>query len=445
MPKNLTQKQIIIIAAVAIIVIVGLVIFMLNIRKSAGGAGTLNITIWGTDSPKAFNDMISSYAGPGSGSSATIKYTQITAANYHETLLSAIAAGTGPDIFEIGNRDLAQWKSVLTPIPAADATTFSLVTLQNDFPTVAGQDFVSGGQIYALPLSIDTLAMIYNKDLVDSAGIATIPATWTDFDNDVPKLRAINSTGQLTQAAAALGGSQTSIANAPDIVFLMMLQNGTTMTSSDGSTVNFTGLSATANSGSSGAPAGSPGLNAFNFYLSFANSASPYYTWSDSMGNAEDSFAQGKTAIIFDYSSALATIKAKSPFLNYAVAPMLQPAGATAAVNYAKYSGLAVNRNSANVAEAWSFIISLTTSPADESIYTADMASPPALRTVIAADATDPVMSVFATQALSARSWSEANSTAIDSALNAAITQVLTGSANSTDALNEAQSTINGG
>jgi ABC-type glycerol-3-phosphate transport system substrate-binding protein len=447
MPKNLTQKQIIIIAVVVLIVIGGLVIFMLNIRKSAGGAGTLNITIWGTDAPKAFNDMISAYAGPGSGTSATIKYTQIPATNYHETLLSAIAAGTGPDVFEIGNRDLAQWKSVLTPIPAADATTFSLVTLQNDFPTVVGQDFVSASQIYALPLSIDTLAMIYNKDLVDSAGIAIVPKTWTDFDNDVPKLRTINSAGQLTQAAAALGGSTASIANAPDIVFLMMLQNGTQMTSSDGSTVNFTELSTTANSSSSNsdATAGSPGLSAFNFYLQFANSASQYYTWSDSMGNAEDSFAQGSTAIIFDYSSALTDIAAKSPFLNYAVAAMPQPDNAAAAVNYAKYSGLAVNRNSANVASAWSFIIGLTTSPTDEKIYTTDMASPPALRTAIAADATDPVMSVFAAQALTARSWSEANSATVDAALNTAITQVLGGSANSTDALNEAQSTINGG
>jgi maltose-binding protein MalE len=113
-------------------------------------------------------------------------------------------------------------------------------------------------------------------------------------------------------------------------------------------------------------------------------------------------------------------------------------------VNYAKYLGLAVNRNSLNVASAWSFIINLTTSPADEKIYTTDTASPPALRTSIAADTTDPVMSVFAAQALTARSWPEANSTAIDAALNTAIVNVLNGSANSTDALNEAQSQING-
>ncbi|MDR3582087.1 MAG: extracellular solute-binding protein [Candidatus Pacebacteria bacterium] len=434
MPKNLTQKQIIIIAVVALAVIGGLVIFMLNIRKSAGNSATLDLTIWGTDAPKAFNDMISSYSGPGSGTSATIRYTQIPAADYRNQMLAAIAAGTGPDIFEIGNRDLPQWKSVLAPVPAADASTFSLVTLQSDFPTVVGQDFVSGGQIYALPLSIDTLAMIYNKDLVDSAGIATIPKTWTDFDNDIPKLRTVNAQGQVTQAAAALGGSSASIANAPDIVFLMMLQNGATMASTDGSSVSFAGTGSSA----------SAGLGAFNFYLQFANAASQYYTWSDSMGTARDSFAQGRTAIIFDYSSALADIKAKSPFLNYAVAAMPQPDKATVAVNYAKYLGLAVNKNSANAASAWSFIINLTTSPADEKIYTTDTASPPALRSEIANAATEPVMSVFAAQALTARSWTEANSTVVDSALNKAIRDVLAGSANSTDALNEAQATING-
>lgn len=435
MPKNLTQKQIIIIAAVALIVIGAVVVFMLNVRKNSGSSAALNITIWGTDEPKAFNDLISSYTGPGSGSSATIKYTQIPAASYRDTLISAIAAGTGPDVFEIGNRDLAQWKSVITPVPAADAATFSLTTLQSEFPSVVTQDFVSGGQIYALPFSIDTLAMIYNKDLFDTAGIATLPKTWTDFDNNITKLRTINSAGQLTQAAVALGGSTESITNAPDIVFLLMMQNGTSMVSTDGSTVTFAGTGT----------AGATGLAAFNFYLQFANSASPYYAWSDSLGTAKDSFAQGKTAVIFDYSSALADIKAKSPFLNYGVAAMPQPAGATTAVNYAKYLGLAVNKNSASASAAWSFIISLTTSATSEKIYTTDTASPPALRTVIADTTTDPVMSVFAAQALTARSWSETNSTNIDAAISAAIKNVLAGSANSTDALNEAQSTINGG
>jgi len=69
----------------------------------------------------------------------------------------------------------------------------------------------------ALPLSLDTLAMIYNKDLLDSAGIAVLPKNWNDFDGDVARLRSVNAQGQIVQAGAAIGGSAASIANAADI------------------------------------------------------------------------------------------------------------------------------------------------------------------------------------------------------------------------------------
>ena len=161
------------------------------------------------------------------------------------------------------------------------------------------------------------------------------------------------------------------------------------------------------------------------------------------MGDAIDTFAQGKTAVIFDYSSALATIKAKAPFLNYAVAAMPQPANATVAINYAKYNGLSVSRSSANVAGAWNFIINLTTSASDENIYTKDTGAPPALRSLIGANQTNPTLAVFSLQALTAKSWHESNSEQIDSIMNTAITNVLNGAADSPTSLNQAQQAMN--
>src|SRR6185312_9057339 len=168
---------------------------------------------------------------------ALIKYTQIDPADYDTKLLSALAAGTGPDIFQIGNHEMPKWRSVLAPVPATAA--YTLVSLETDFPSVVEQDFASNGQIYALPFSIDTLAMIYNKDIFDSAGIAIPPKTWDDLQNDVGRLRSVNAQGQLAQAAAAIGGSHASIANAQDILFLLMIQNGTRMTSNDLSSAIF--------------------------------------------------------------------------------------------------------------------------------------------------------------------------------------------------------------
>jgi multiple sugar transport system substrate-binding protein len=438
LPTKLTQRQIIIAGIVVFVVIGVLALFILNLRSGGGSASTATLVVWGTDSEKAFNDMIEKYTGPGSGTNASIKYTQIDPSNYQSDVLSALAAGDAPDIFEIGNHDLPQWRNVLLPMPPTIfAKTFNTATLQTDFPDVVSQDFVSSGYIYALPLSIDTLAMIYNKDLFNTAGIATLPKTWTQFENDVPLLRGVNASGQITQAAAAIGGSQASIPDAPDLVYLLMLQNGTQMNGTGGSSVAFANTS-----GGTGAA----GVDAFNFYLSFANAGSPYYTWADSMGNAENSFAGGKTAIIFGYSSDLATIKSESPFLNYGVAAMPQPDNASDTVNYASYNGLAVNKNSPNWLAAWNFIVSLTTNPADENIYMTDTGSPPALRTSISAAEIggDPVMSVYAQQALTAQSWYESNSAKIASAVNSAILDVLNGSADSTTALNEAQSEVNG-
>jgi multiple sugar transport system substrate-binding protein len=434
MPTNLTQKQIIIIGGAVLVVLIVGVLFLLNVRTNSGGQQAAKLSIWGTDDAKAFNDLIQAYTGPGSGTQAQITYTQIDPSQYQSKLLAALAAGTGPDIFEISNRDLSQWDSVAAPVPATLATTFNQVTLQTDFPDVASQDFALGGNIYALPLSVDTLAMIYNKDLFNTAGIATVPTTWEGLQADLPALRVVNAQGQITQSAVALGGSELSIPNAPDIIFLLMMQNGAQMTSPDGSSVKFaTGANGNDNSG----------LNAFNYYLQFASAAGSNYTWSDGMGTALDTFTQGKTAVIFDYSSALAEIKDKAPFLNYGVAAMPQPANATVAINYAKYNGLAVSRNSTQVAGAWNFIISLTTSVADENIYTKDTGAPPALRSVIATDETDPTMSVFAEQALTAKSWHESNSEQIDSIMNTAIVNVLNGAADSTTALTQAQSAMN--
>jgi ABC-type glycerol-3-phosphate transport system substrate-binding protein len=416
MPAQLSKKQLVMIGAGAVLAIFLFVIIFLNLRPKPNNAAAIKLTVWGTESSSEFAPIAVGYPY------ATVSYVQVDPATYATKLLSALAAGTGPDVFEISNRELPKWQSVITPLPAAYAQSFGQLQLSQDFPDVVAQDFVSNGQIYGLPLSIDTLAMIYNKDLFNSANIAIPPKTWGDFDTDVTKLRMVNDQGQITQAAAALGGSETTIPNATDLVALLMLQNGTTMT-------NFAD------------PEG-PGLDAFNFYLQFANAASPYYTWNEGMQDAFDSFANGQTAIVFGYESDLAAIKAKAPFLNIGIAPMPQADGASVAVNYPKYNGF-VAAKAGQVSAAWSFILYLTTSDAIGNMYTAATGAPPALRTQIQADVNDPNLSVFASQVLTAKSWYEADDNQVDNVFNMAIKNVLDGADTSVKALSQAQAAIN--
>jgi multiple sugar transport system substrate-binding protein len=419
MPLKISQKQVVIIGAGIGLVLVILILVFFNARQKANTTPPAKLTVWGTEDTASLGNLVIAYPY------AQAHYVQVDPANYEAQLLSALAAGVGPDVFEISNRALPKWKSVLVPLQPPLSAQFGALQLAQYFPDVVAQDFVSDGQIYGLPLSVDTLALIYNKDLFNSAGIAIPPTTWDDFDADIARLRALNSQGQLTQAGAAIGGSTASIPNAADLLSLLMLQNGAEMTDNLFTSAKFAGSDGT-------------GLTAFNFYLQFANAASPYYTWNDAMGDATASFVAGKTAILFGYQSDLANIKAKAPFLNIGIALMPQAKGASVAVNYPKYNGFVAAKAGQSV-DAWNFILYLTVSSGDGKIYQGATGQPPALRNDIQSDMNDPNLSVFALQALTAKSWYEADPVKIDAIFGAAIRNVLDGAEDATKALKEAE------
>ena len=155
-----TERQWIIIFGILLFIVIAVVALYLGGRPSASQGQKVTSHGMGYRLGECFSGSCGAYKNT-AGVDLTINYTQIYPANYQSKLLSAFAAGTGPDIFEIGNRDLPQWLSVTTPIPAAFFSSFNITTLQNDFPTVITQDFVAGGvgntggsansQIYALP------------------------------------------------------------------------------------------------------------------------------------------------------------------------------------------------------------------------------------------------------------------------------------------------------
>ena len=144
MPINLTQKQIIIIGAAVLLVLIGAVVFLLNIRSTPAGQGAVKLTIWGTDSVTAFNDVIQSYAGPGSGTQSEIKYTQIDPSQYQSKLLAALAAGPGRIFLRSPTAICRSGAALPRRSPPRLRRTFNQVTLQTDFPDVVSQDFVSG-------------------------------------------------------------------------------------------------------------------------------------------------------------------------------------------------------------------------------------------------------------------------------------------------------------
>ncbi len=427
--KQLSQKQVVIALGSAVLIIGVLVLIFANLRRRGTGEQEFSLKVWGVDDRQIFTELIRNYKVLRSG--AKVEYTQFDPANYGSALLNALASGEGPDVLYVGNRDLPRSLNRLYPVNPAQ---FNLVKLRELFPAVVEQDFVSasGSQIFALPIYLDTLALIYNRDFFDNAGIVAPPSTWDQFQAVIPKLRDVSPNGQIVHAAAAIGGSGKTVDAGEDLLALLMLQNGTRMTNDDRTSASFAQQQGSVN----------PGASAFNFYLQFANPGSPYYTWNDGQPNSLESFIGGKTTMIFNYQSVIGEIKKKSPFLHFAVAPMPQPTGSQIFVNLPKYYGLAVSKQSKAPGWAWDFVIYLTTNPQIEKIYLDATGRPPALRGLIGEKLNDPNSGVFAKQALTARSWYEVDDAAVSRAMNDAITTVLSGQVDSLRALRQAQDKV---
>lgn len=425
---NLSRNQIIIIGAAVFVALIFILVFLGYLPGwrppvNKNGQKEITLSFWGVEDQNAVRELIDSYSAI--NPNARISYQQFDENNYERSLVNALASGKGPDIFMVHNSWLPKHWDKISPFPD---TNLSLADLSDQFATVAEQDFVSNGRIYALPLYIDTLAFIYNKNFFDAKGVAIVPKTWNDFQYLVPRLREISQDKKIIRAAAAIGGSQKSVNNAGDLLSLIMKQFGAAMFDERAQRANFSR---------------SGGQEAFDFYLQFANPNSQYYAWNDNLRYSLDGFADETVGAIFNYSSVIPLIKEKNPFINLAVSEMLQLADAKQPVNYADYWGLSVSNQSRNPEIAGHFIQTVVQNPEIAEKYIQAVKRPPALRILIQKYLNDSYFGVFSRQALTARSWRRPDNAAVRRIFSDMIEAVLSGRISSTAAMDEAENKIN--
>lgn len=416
------MRKIIFIIAGALVIGLIILLFVFGAKKPSEQLSG-NLTFWGVfDSQTVMNSIISSYQTLNPG--VNITYRQLNPATYENDLVNALAGANPPDLFMVHNTWLPKHFNKMMPFSDQQ---ISLANLRSLFPTVVEQDFAPDGVIFALPLYIDTLAMFYNQDIFDNKGAALPPKNWKEFEGIVSKLRTLDKQGRIEKPAAAIGGSNRSINRATDILNLLMLEAGTQMVRDDFSGAAFNSAQ---------------GLEALSFYTKFADPTNPSYTWDDSLPYSLDSFAAGDMAIMFNYSHQIAFLKDKNPFLNFRIAPMLQPEIKTQDVNFANYWGVAASNKSPNRFVVQNFILFLTTNSQVSQNYLQLTGKPPALRSLISQYLNQPELGVFSRQALTARSWPQIDNVAVENAFSEMIESVLTGKLTVRKALEEAEGKV---
>jgi multiple sugar transport system substrate-binding protein len=355
-----------------------------------------------------------------------VTYKRISSvSSYEQELLTALAENRGPDVFVIHHTWVDEKMSLISPAPVEIINSRQV---QDEFVDVVAADVVRSGQVYALPTSVDTLAMFFNKDLLNANSVARPPRTWNDFQQMVERVTRVDRLGSLQQSAASLG-TAANVNRASDIIQLLLLQSGLPIYNQSQNQIQINN---------------EIGQRAFTFYTDYSNKAKRVYTWNLQQDYSIDAFAEGETATMFNYSYHVPTIRAKNPRLNFAVAPMPQIADTadTRRVNFAAYWPFVVSNRSQNKTQAWQFIRYITGPNASPAINSA-MEAPPARRDSVVQSQHDPVIGVFAEQSLSATTWRRQAGTAVDSIFNTAIDNIASGSATVNDALRRAEDQLN--
>ena len=373
-----------------------------------------------------------------------INYRKLRYEEYERELIEAFATDRGPDIFSIHNTWIKKYqqKGLITPMPENVKMAFPFVSgsikkevkwklrnspmpaihkVKSEFVDVVYDDVVimsrDGGDqykenIFALPLSVDTLVMYYNKDLFNNAGIVSTPEYWNrEFQQNIKKLTKQNNKGEIIQSGVALGGSG-NIERFTDILSLLMMQSGAEMM--DKNKITFHQIP-----GSFVDKSYNPGVDALRFYSDFSNPAKEVYSWNSALENSLEMFINNKLAIMFGYSYMLPEVKARAPKLNFALTSIPQIEGSSFDVNFANYWAEAVSSkiltNADNIAvgsgyarqklnTAWDFI-RFATDVKYVKTYLNKTGKPTARRSLIEEQSENPELAIFANQLLTAKSW----------------------------------------
>ncbi len=362
----------------------------------------------------------------------TINYKRFRLEEYEDLLVNALAEDRGPDIFLVHNTWVGKYLSKIEPMPAYTKMVYTIVeggytnrketlVLQNEksitlkelrdnYPDVVAKDAIRRintapvtekpfleEKIVGLPMSVDTLALFVNKDMLNSAGIPTIPKSWDTFQATINRLVNIDTDGTILQAGAALG-TTANVERATDIISILMMQNGTQMSSDEGYPTFALMPEALAAIRDE-----LPAIQALRFYTDFAKDTKDIYSWNDDMPNSLDAFVEGRLAYFFGYSYHIPLIKSRAPKLNLTIARLPQIEG-NPEVNYANYWLWTVSKKSTETETAWNFINYLTKEE-NEKQFLDRAGRPPAHRSLITEYLDDEDMGVFASQILTSDSW----------------------------------------
>ncbi len=309
---------------------------------------TQTLTIWRLNSDeKVFRQLIAAFEKQ--NPSVKVNYRTFAPTDeYEKSVINALAAGAGPDIWEIRNDELARHKDKLVGFELSEAAIASYK--QNYAPPIS-EEMIADGKIYGLPLGIDPLILYVNTKHLKEAKIEALPKTWQEAVETAGKL-TIKEGDRIVRSGFALGLA-SNVDRASDILQLIMLQLKTQMVEPAHRTATFDLYTQDAATGAFVFP----GKSAFTLYGSFAAPNSPLgnYSWNLEQTYSTAAFVQENASMMINYFSIEPQIRSLNPKLQFVIGPVPQyerktvpagdvPGGISKPIYTAKYRALVISK-----------------------------------------------------------------------------------------------------
>ena len=311
-------------------------------RLLPGGPVTLNV--WGLwESPEVMQELIAKYKE--THPNVDIRYDDrsiMKASQYKETLVGRIGQPDVADVFLVHNTWVPELRGSLAPAPPK---TINEAQFAERYYPVAKDSAVFEGNVYALPMYYDGIALVYNKKHFEEEGQLSPPTSWEEFRRLAFNLTKRDEDGNVTRAGAAVGTAD-NIDFFSDILGTFFAQAGVEVPSGIDS---------------------KPARDALAFYVLFSKSDKG---WDNSFPEASAAFGQERVSMIFVPSWNLLDIIKARPDLQVGVAPVPQ-ATLDAPVSWASFWMYAVPAASPNKEAAWEFINFLAQEDSQSALFNA--------------------------------------------------------------------------
>jgi len=402
------RTQLLIFIGVAILLLIaGSLIFG---RKPAEPAPA-TLELWGIgDDAEVWDQIIRQFSSE--KPYITVRYTRFDQDRFEETLINRLAEGRGPDVFILPNTLAKKHKDKVYVLPQ-DFFGVRPRDFKEIFADISAEDLITfDNQILGVPLFIDSLALYYNKDQFNSAGIAVLPRTWDELAEAAKKITKRNAAGDIIRSAIALGSFQ-NIEHAYEIVVGMFIQRNE---------IEDQGLAREAE-------------ETLRFYASFSEQGGKNFTWTPRLRHSINSFAEEASAMMVGFSEDLQRIKARNAHISVGIAPLPQFADTKDAA-YGRYFFASVSRATKSPQAAWELLLFLASKEGAKK-YSELTGRPPARRDLISEGTPNSGFEVFWKQALIAKSWSSPDENGTRKLMQSAVEGVVSRAKTPSEAIQE--------